>query len=135
MATSKKPSAAQLAARKKFSEIMKAGGFAKKRAAKKTVAKKRVAKKNPIVLISDTPKKAARKTVRKANPVKYANIARELKKDERIGYSVHRQSVPSWHAIAWFTTKKDAIEVAQEVADRTGVPMAVSRVQTRFGAL
>ena len=51
MAT-KKPSAAQIAARKKFSDIMKAGGFAKKRAAKKTVAKKavtkkRVTKKNP----------------------------------------------------------------------------------------
>jgi hypothetical protein len=44
MAT-KKPSAAQIAARKKFSDIMKAGGFAKKRAAKKTVAKKAVAKK------------------------------------------------------------------------------------------
>ena len=76
MAT-KKPSAAQIAARKKFSDIMKAGGFAKKRAAKKTVAKKavakkavakkRVTKKNPIILISDTPKK--RTVIRRVNPV------------------------------------------------------------------
>jgi hypothetical protein len=82
MAT-KKPSAAQIAARKKFSDIMKSGGFAKKRAAKKTVAKKNPAKKavakkavakknparqkNPTILITDTPKK--RTVIRRVNPV------------------------------------------------------------------
>ena len=60
MAT-KKPSAAQIAARKKFSDIMKAGGFAKKRAAKKTVAKKAAAKKA-----------VAKKRVTKKNP---ANVS------------------------------------------------------------
>jgi hypothetical protein len=214
MAT-KKPSAAQIAARKKFSDIMKAGGFAKKRAAKKTVAKKAVAKKrvtkknpanvsyrskpiedstakqlrqwlgetaqfmtdkelnafkseaiilgygkfepaqipadvyfkllryaqgasrrkNPTILITDTPKK--RTVIRRVNPVakkrvKYTNIAKDMMGELNVGYSVHKQANPSYMAIAWFTNKKDAISVAQEAADRTGVQMAVSRVQTHF---
>ena len=138
-------SAAQIAARKKFSDIMKAGGFAKKRAAKKTVAKKaaakkavakkRVTKKNPIILISDAPKK--RTVIRRVNPVakkrvKYTNIAKDMMGELNVGYSVHKQTNPSYMAIAWFTNKKDAISVAQEAADRTGVQMAVSRVQTHF---
>jgi hypothetical protein len=150
MAT-KKPSAAQIAARKKFSDIMKSGGFAKKRAAKKTVAKKNPAKKavakkavakknparqkNPTILITDTPKK--RTVIRRVNPVakkrvKYTNIAKDMMGELNVGYSVHKQTNPSYMAIAWFTNKKDAISVAQEAADRTGIQMAVSRVQTHF---
>lgn len=52
----KKPSAAQLAARKKFAEMARSGALAKKR---KAVAKKTTVKKNPV----------ARKTAVKKNPV------------------------------------------------------------------
>lgn len=118
MATSKKPSAAQLAARKKFSEIMKAGGFAKKRAAKKTVAKKRVAKKNPIVLISDTPKKAARKTVRKANPVKKTVVK---KGSANFPFVVEvMRLVPGghvWEMHAGLNTKAEASDLAYLIAE------------------
>ena len=209
MAT-KKPSAAQIAARKKFSDIMKAGGFKKnpltrvkksspsmatgkapstrlkKRRAKtakapagyyanpamgqlytvfhrgtRNVAVEQiqantpsqatkmaaemlgmasnaylVARKiNPTILITDTPKK--RTVIRRVNPVakkrvKYTNIAKDMMGELNVGYSVHKQTNPSYMAIAWFTNKKDAVEVAQEAADRTGVQMAVSRVQTHF---
>lgn len=130
MATSKKPSAAQLAARKKFSDTMKAGGFAKKRAAKKTVSKKRVAKKNPIVLISDTPKKAARKTVRKANPVKKMVVS---KKHAILPYCVEYKETEAgkWEAHSRFKYKEDAKESAYSLAEE--YPEFIIRVMNYTG--
>jgi len=76
------------------------------------------------------------KTV-KRNPakVKYRNLATDLKGDQRVGYSVHLASQPGHNAIAWFSKKADALAVAQEAADRTGKPLAVTRVQNYFGAM
>lgn len=73
----------------------------------------------------------------KRNPakVKYRNLATDLKGDQRVGYSVHLASQPGHNAIAWFSKKADALEVAQEAADRTGKPLAVTRVQNYFGAM
>ena len=74
---------------------------------------------------------------RKTNPakVKYRNLATDLKGDQRVGYSVHLASQPGHNAIAWFSKKADALAVAQEAADRTGKPLAVTRVQNYFGAM
>jgi len=73
----------------------------------------------------------------KRNPgkVKYRNLATDLKGDQRVGYSVHLASQPGHNAIAWFSKKADALEVAQEAADRTGKQLAVTRVQNYFGAM
>lgn len=68
------------------------------------------------------------------NPkVKYKDIAKNLNGDRQVAYAVHLQDRPSYHAIAYFSKKIDAIEVAQEAADRTGEHLAVSRVQIHFG--
>jgi hypothetical protein len=90
---------------------------------------------NPTILITDTPKK--RTVIRRVNPVakkrvKYTNIAKDMMGELNVGYSVHKQTNPSYMAIAWFTNKKNAISAAQEAADRTGVQLAVSRVQIHF---
>jgi hypothetical protein len=42
---------------------------------------------------------------------------------------------PSYLAIAWFSKKSDAVQVAQEASDRTGKQLAVTRVQNHFGPL
>lgn len=133
MAT-KKPSAAQIAARKKFSDIMKAGGFAKKRAAKKTVAKKavakkavakktvakkRVTKKNPIILISDAPKK--RTTTRRVNPVEKGVSAKGISefpfvieiKRPQYGFATR-----PFEYHAGFKTKGEATNFANMLADQ-----------------
>ena len=68
------------------------------------------------------------------NPkVKYTNRAKDLKGEQRVGYSVHRADAPSYLAIAWFSKKSDAVQVAQEASDRTGKQLAVTRVQNYFG--
>ena len=121
-------SAAQIAARKKFSAIMKSGGFAKKRAAKKAVAKKavakkRVTKKNPTILITDTPKK--RTVIRRVNPVaksvtkkSYSNfpytveIMRLVPSGSAKGYS------PQFEMHAGFKTKAEASDLANMIADK-----------------
>ena len=70
------------------------------------------------------------------NPkVKYTNRAKDLKGEQRVGYSVHRADAPSYLAIAWFSKKSDAVQVAQEASDRTGKQLAVTRVQNYFGPL
>ena len=70
------------------------------------------------------------------NPkVKYTNRAKDLKGEQRVGYSVHRADAPSYLAIAWFSKKSDAVQVAQEASDRTGKQLAVTRVQNHFGPL
>jgi hypothetical protein len=72
---------------------------------------------------------------KKATPVKYRDLAKNLQGEQRVGYAVHYADRPSYHAIAWFSNKKDAVEVATEAANRTGKPLAVSRVQNYFGPL
>lgn len=70
------------------------------------------------------------------NPkVKYTNRAKDMKGDQRVGYAVHMADRPSYHAIAWFSKKDDAVKVAQEASDRTGKQLAVTRVQNYFGAM
>ena len=70
------------------------------------------------------------------NPkVKYTNRAKDLKGEQRVGYSVHRADAPSYLAIAWFSQKSDAVQVAQEASDRTGKQLAVTRVQNYFGPM
>ena len=70
------------------------------------------------------------------NPkVKYTNRAKDLKGEQRVGYSVHRADAPSYLAIAWFSKKSDAVQVAQEASDRTRKQLAVTRVQNYFGPL
>jgi hypothetical protein len=136
MAT-KKPSAAQIAARKKFSDIMKSGGFAKKRAAKKTVAKKAVAKKaaakkavakknparkkNPTIFITDTPKK--RTVVRRINPVaksvtkkSYSNFPYVVEV-KREGFKSAYGNIPAQFEMhAGFQTKAEASDLAKMIA-------------------
>lgn len=69
----------------------------------------------------------------KLNPVVYRDRAKELRSDSKVAYAVHMPDRPSYHAIAYFSKKADAMEVAQETSDRIGKPLAVSRVQIYFG--
>lgn len=73
---------------------------------------------------------------RKKNPqkrIRVADIAGTSVPEFKVAYSVHLADRPSFHAMSYFTKKSDAVEAAQEVADRTGLKMAVSRVQIHFG--
>ena len=70
----------------------------------------------------------------KLNPVKYRDIAQGVA-PARVQYAVHMPDRPSYQAMAYFTKKADALEAAQEVSDRIGKPIAVSRVQVHFGPL
>jgi hypothetical protein len=71
---------------------------------------------------------------RRGNPVKYRDIAKGVAPG-RVQYAVHMPDRPSYHAIAYFTKKADAVDTAQELSDRTGKPVAVTRVQVHFGAM
>jgi hypothetical protein len=71
---------------------------------------------------------------RRGNPVKYRDIAKDVAPG-RVQYAVHMPDRPSYHAIAYFTKKADAVETAQELSDRTGQPVAVTRVQVHFGPM
>jgi len=68
------------------------------------------------------------------NPVKYRDIAKGISSDE-VTYSVHMPDRPSYQAMAYFTKKADALEVAQELSDRIKKPIAVSRVQVNFSKI
>lgn len=71
---------------------------------------------------------------RRGNPVKYRDIAKGVAPG-RVQYAVHMPDRPSYHAIAYFTKKADAVDTAQELSDRTGKPVAVTRVQVQFGPM
>lgn len=118
--TKRKPTPAQMAARERFAEMARSGAF------KKAGAKKRMTtrKANPV-------KPAAS---RRVNPVKYRDIAKGVA-PRRVQYAVHMPDRPSYHAIAYFTKKADAVDTAQELSDRTGKPVAVTRVQVQFGPM
>jgi len=103
-------------------------GYPQKQAVAVALSEQRMGKvkRNPA-----TGRKASRT---KLNPVKYRDIAQGVA-PARVQYAVHMPDRPSYHAMAYFTKKTDAVEAAQEVSDRTGKPVAVSRVQVHFGPL
>lgn len=55
--------------------------------------------------------------------------------ESKVQYAVHLADRPSYHAIAYFTKKADAVASAQEASDRTGKQLAVSRIQVHFGQM
>jgi len=71
----------------------------------------------------------------KRNPakVKYRDKSKDMAAHHVAGYSVHKAELPYYMAAAWFSNKKDAVEAAQEVADRTGIQYAVTKAVTHFG--
>jgi len=86
---------------------------------------------NSLRRMSNPAKPAAS---RRVNPVKYRDIAKDVAPG-RVQYAVHMPDRPSYHAIAYFTKKADAVDTAQELSDRTGQPVAVTRVQVHFGPM
>ncbi|NDG04725.1 MAG: hypothetical protein EB121_05175 [Alphaproteobacteria bacterium] len=155
----RKPTPAQIAARERFAEMARSGAF--KRKAKRNPAKKTVSQKisqltregypqkqavaialseeragkvkrnprasNPIILVSDK----AIKTRRKSNPAKYRDTARGLP-ENRVLYSVHLATQrPSIASGGMFTSKQNAMRVAQVIADSTGKTYAVSRLERK----
>jgi hypothetical protein len=71
---------------------------------------------------------------REKNPkVRVSDVAGKSVPEYKVAYSVHLADQPSYHGLAYFTKKAQAIEAAQEVADRRGIKMAVSRTQIHFG--
>jgi len=133
MAT-KPPSAAQLAARKRFAEMARNGSLNRKR---QIAAKKKAAgapKANPVKkTVSSKPTRLAGVVKRNPAKVKYRDKSKDMAAHHVAGYSVHKADRPYYLATAWFTNKSDAMEVAQEVADRTGVQYAVTKAVTYFG--
>jgi hypothetical protein len=75
----------------------------------------------------------ARKVKRNPSNVRYRDLAKDMKAHHVAGYAVHKADLPYYLAAAWFSNKKDAVEAAQEVADRTGIKYAVSKAVTYFG--
>ena len=143
------PSPAQLAARARFAEMARNGSLNRKRqiAAKKRAsnpAKKTVSQKISQLVHEGYPQKQAvavalneqRAGKVKRNPakVKYRDLAKDMKAHHVAGYSVHKADRPYYHAVAWFSNKSDAMEVAQDLADRTGAQYAVSKAVTYFGS-
>ena len=132
----RKPTPAQIAARKRFAEMAKSGAFkrkaAKARRAKTNPLKKAAPKRNPraansIILVSDKPKRVTRKS----NPAKYRNTARGLP-ENRVLYSVHLATQrPSIATGGIFTSKQNAMRVAQVIADSSGKTYAVSRLERK----
>lgn len=171
MATGKKASPAQIAARKLFVERVKAGEFSKSPAKRKTNPVKKSTARYVVlmgtpgkIIALDLTKAVAVKIAKhknammgvhtvvengdtgevvydsapwyKKNPVakiKYTDRAKELRSDAKTAYAVHLAAQPSYNAIAYYSKKADALEVAQEAADRTGKQLAVTRIQIYFG--
>ena len=75
----------------------------------------------------------AGKVKRNPSNVRYRDLAKDMKAHHVAGYAVHKADRPYYLAAAWFSNKKDAVEAAQEVADRTGIKYAVSKAVTYFG--
>ena len=84
-------------------------------------------KANPIILVSDKPKRVTRKS----NPAKYRDTARAVP-ESRVLYSVHLATQrPSIASGGMFTSKQNAMRVAQVIADSTGKTYAVSRLERK----
>lgn len=82
---------------------------------------------NPIILVSDKPIV----TKRKSNPTKYRDTARAVP-ESRVLYSVHLATQrPSIASGGMFTSKQNAMRVAQVIADSTGKTYAVSRLERK----
>lgn len=70
---------------------------------------------------------------RKKNPrVRYADIAGPSVAEFKTVYAVHLAGQPSMNAMAYFTTKKNAVDTAQFLADETGKQVKVTRIQIAF---
>jgi len=89
---------------------------------------------NRAVMQKTNPASGRKGSQTQLNPVKYQDIAKGIASD-RVTYSVHMPDRPSYQAMAYFTKKADALEVAQELSDRIGKPIAVSRVQVHFSKI
>lgn len=127
MATAKKPSVAQLAARKRFAEMAKAGVFTKSAGRRKNPAKKRAAK--PVTRPSQasgkkpTKRLVARRVATKKAP---AGFFANPKKRE---FGVYLKSSSGvLKPYAKFPDKKKAVEYAQAKADQSGYSFVVKPI-------
>ncbi len=119
MATTKKPSAAQLAARKRFAEMARAGVFTKGKKRKANPAKKRAPAK-PVTRASQATGKrpskrlmARRVKTAKAPAGFFANPAPVY----RFPWLVETEVAGKWGTRAAFASKPKAVEYAQALAD------------------
>ena len=88
-------------------------------------------KRNPRAA---NPATGTKKSRTKLNPiVEMRDLVDKDVPASRIQYAVHWKDRPYYHAAAYYTNKADAVEVAQEIADRYKKPVAVTRVQIYFG--
>lgn len=116
MTVKKKPTAAQLKARKLFAERAKAGTLRKNPIKKKAAVKKNPAKKKAVKKVAPNPIKKTVKRAPKAavkNPVK-RRVQRSVKSK---GIEVQKHSANGWKCIASFPSsadgKKDALAYAR----------------------
>lgn len=86
-------------------------------------------KRNPR---ASNPATGQKKSGTKLNPVKNRDLAKGVA-ESRVAYAVHWPDRPYYHAMAYYTKKADAVEVAREVSNRYGKPVAVTRAQINFG--
>lgn len=131
MATTKKPSAKQIAARKKFAAAARSGAFKRKaksaaKAIKKLRAPKR--KRNPVAKAAADSRTASgalklrgapkRKPARRRNPVD--TMSRGPKHKAPAGYAVHRATAQgdAGALVAKFVGKADAVTFARDWATR-----------------
>lgn len=85
--------------------------------------------------VRNNPQKRKVSAVVLMNPkVRTREVAKGVP-ESKVQYAVHLADRPSYHAIAYFTKKADAVASAQEASDRTGKQLAVSRVQVNFGQM
>lgn len=124
MATTKKPSAKQIAARKKFAAAARSGAFKRKKnpTAKKTAPKR---KRNPVAKAAADSRSASgalklrgapkRKPARRRNPTD--TMTRTVHKAP-VGYAVHRATAhgEAGALVAKFVHKTDAVTFARHWA-------------------
>ena len=93
----------------------------------RTLKERKSRASNPIILVSDKPKRVTRKS----NPTKYRDTAKAVP-ESRVLYSVHLATQrPSIASGGMFTSKQNAMRVAQVIADSTGKTYAVSRLERK----
>ena len=100
-----------------------------------TAEQMRSRKRNPTATRSPERKrtKLIQNGERKKNPrVRYADIAGPSVAEFKTVYAVHLAGQPSMNAMAYFTTKKNAVDTAQFLADETGKQVKVTRIQIAF---
>jgi hypothetical protein len=117
MATKRKPTPAQIAARERFAAMARSGAF-KKKASK--ARKKNPRASNPIILVSDKPIASKRK----ANPVK-----RKVMKEKRPFYYVVKvgQSYDGQFSSEHYSLE-DVKKIAQQKADKYGAQAKITEL-------